>query len=225
MLFPVVLFDVDGTLLDTREFVHSAFEHAFREFGIEPPARDVIAPHIGRPVEQIYAEFGLPERAAEMVEAHRSFQVANLHLSVIYAGTDAVLEQLRAEGVRMAAVTSRSRRSSLATLELAGIANYFETVISAEDCHALKPDPAPLLLALERMGLAPLPGGQAMVGDTHNDISAGKAIGAFTVGATFGFHGADVALAAPDALIDDIRDLPAALGHDSRGISRLSDRP
>jgi pyrophosphatase PpaX len=213
MPFPVVLFDVDGTLLDTREFVHAAFEHAFRQFGVEPPARDVLAPHIGRPLEQIYAEFGPPERAADLVEAHRSFQVENLHLSIIYPGTAEVLELLRAEGVQMAAVTSRSRRSSLATLELAGIAAYFEAVISAEDTPALKPDPAPLLLALARMGREPLPGKQAMVGDTHNDVDAGKAIGAFTVGATFGFHGADVAQAGPDALIHDIRELPAALGH------------
>lgn len=213
MPFPVVLFDIDGTLLDTREFVHAGFEHAFTVHGVQPPARHVLAPHIGRPLEQIYAEFGSPERVPELIEAHRSFQVNNLHLSVIYPGTAEVLERLRGEGVRMAAVTSRSRRSSISTLELAGIARYFETVISAEDTHVLKPDPAPLLLALGRMGCDPAPGQQAMVGDTHNDVDAGKAIGAFTVGVTFGFHGADVAHAEPDALIDDIRHLPAALGH------------
>ncbi len=213
MPYPVVLFDIDGTLLDTREFVHAGFEHALGLFGVEAPAREVIAPHIGRPLEQIYTEFGSAERVADLIEAHRSFQVNNLHLSVIYPGTAEVLERLRGEGVRMAAVTSRSRRSSLSTLELAGIATYFEAVISAEDTPVLKPDSAPLLLALGRMGYEPAPGQQAMVGDTHNDVHAGKAIGAFTVGVTFGFHGADVAHAEPDAVIDHIRDLPAALGY------------
>lgn len=217
MPFPVVLFDIDGTLLDTREFVHAGFEHAFALFGVEAPARDVIAPHIGRPLEQIYAEFGSVERVADFIEAHRSFQVANLHLSVIYPGTAETLELLRSEGVRMAAVTSRSRRSSFATLELAGIDAYFEAVISAEDTAVLKPDPAPLLLALERMAVEPAPGSLAMIGDTHNDVHAGKAIGAFTVGVTFGFHGAEVAHAEPDAVIHDIRDLPAALGYTAPG--------
>lgn len=208
--YDVVIFDIDGTLLDTRDFVLSSFEYAFVALGFAPPTREVLTPHIGRPLEAIYADFAGDDFALDLTEIHRTFQTANLHLSKAFEGTAGVLAWLESRGVHMAAVTSRSRRTSLLTLDRAGIARFFDSVISAEDTTALKPDPAPLRAALKALDVQP--GVHvAMIGDTAHDIEAGRAIGAFTIAATYGMHGDAVLKCGPDASIADIADLPALL--------------
>ncbi len=211
MTYEAVLFDVDGTLLDTREYVMASFEYAFVALGFAPPTREVLTPEIGRPLEDIYADYCGREFADQLTEVHRSFQVENLHLSQPYEEVADVLERLAVSGLRMAAVTSRSRRTSQLTLDRAGIGRYFGVVISAEDVTALKPDPEPLRSALSWLGVEAGPK-VAVVGDTAGDVRAGKAIGAFTVGATYGFHGERVLEAAPDASIGAIGELPGVLG-------------
>lgn len=206
----IVLFDVDGTLLDTREFILGALEHSLATLGLPVPSRDLLAEAVGPPLEQIYRNLTGAAFPPALVEHHRAFQAANLGLSVPFPGVVEVLGRLASAGVTMAAVTSRSRLTSVRTLELAGIASVFATIVSFEDAPATKPDPAPLLVAIERSGGT---AGRrvAMVGDTEYDIRAGQRIGAFTVAALYGF-GAEAALAAgPDRAIHDITELPAVL--------------
>lgn len=214
-----VLFDVDGTLLDTREFVLASFEFAFVNRGFAPPTRDMLIPQIGRKLQDIYADFAGTDMADELTEVHRDFQVNNLHLSQPYAGTEKTLEALQGAGYHLAAVTSRSRRTSVRTLELAGLFHYFGAVISAEDTPALKPDPAPLRAALQALGLDG--GFVAMVGDTKHDIRAGRAIGATTVGVLYGFGGETVRNAHPDYVAHDVGELPGILGSSGQGAAAV----
>lgn len=205
-----VLLDIDGTVLDTREFIFAAFEHAFLHHRLPPPPRDELSRHVGqRELLNIYSAFA-EEFAGAMTEMHRDFQGANLHLAVPYAGTAAALSRLAGAGLLLAAVTSRSARTSVKTLELNGLAGFFTTVVSAEDVARLKPHPDPLLVALGRIGC--LPGSAVMVGDTAADIEAGRAAGLYTVAATYGFQGPGVLESAPDAAIEDIGGLPGLLG-------------
>lgn len=204
-----VLLDVDGTLLDTREFILAAFEHTAREHGFVLPAREAMTAQIGMPLGEIYA--GMTGQAvAPLIESHRSFQEENLHLAATFPGASEALAALREAGFALAAVTSRSRRTSLVTLELAGLLPFFGAVVSAEDCVTLKPDPAPLRMALERLGVESE--GFAMVGDTPHDIEAGRALGIVTVGASYGFFGPTIAEHGPDYLIGAIGELPEVLG-------------
>ncbi len=205
-----VLLDVDGTLLDTREFILAAFEHTAREHGFALPAREAVTAQIGMPLEQIYARM-TGRGVAALIETHRSFQENNLHLAATFPGAVEALAALRDAGLALAAVTSRSRRTSLVTLELAGLRPFFGAVVSAEDCATLKPDPAPLRMALDLLGRDA--GGAAMVGDTPHDIEAGRALGMLTVAATYGFFGPAIADHAPDHLIATISELPAVLAN------------
>jgi HAD superfamily hydrolase (TIGR01549 family) len=209
MSIRTVLFDVDGTLLDTREFVYAALHHTLTSNGLTVPPRSELAQLIGPPLETIYARLGSPADSGRMVDEHRTFQAENLHLSTAFAGVETVLSDLRSRGLRLAAVTSRSRRTSVTTLELAGLLPFLETVVSAEDAPALKPDPAHLRVALTRMHVGEED--VAMVGDTPVDIEGGRALGAFTVAALYGFLGPAVAESSPDATMDDISDLPGLL--------------
>lgn len=209
MQIRTVLFDVDGTLLDTREFVLKAFEHTLRTSGLQvPPAADLAA-LVGPPLEQIYASLSSPATASLLVARHRAFQVENLHLATPFEGAADVLAQLCSLGYRLGAVTSRSRRTSTKTLELAGLDRYLEAVVSAEDAPALKPNRIHLDTALQMMGAEA--SGVAMVGDTSADIEGGRAIGALTVGALYGFHGRALLASRPDATIEAIGELPAVL--------------
>ncbi|MEO9254209.1 MAG: HAD-IA family hydrolase, partial [Tepidiformaceae bacterium] len=158
--------------------------------------------------EDIYAWMSVPD-VRPLVETHRAFQADNLALSVSFEGSAAALEALRDAGLKLAAVTSRSRRTSLLTLERAGLASYFDAIVSAEDGGGLKPDPAPLRHALALLGRDTA--GAAMVGDSPHDIAAGKALGLLTVGAIYGFHQSSVVDAQPDRIIAHISELPAAL--------------
>jgi HAD superfamily hydrolase (TIGR01509 family) len=205
----VVLLDIDGTLLDTTEFIHGAFEHTARTFGLTLPPREVLRQQVGRPLGEIYAEHAIDQAVAELVETHRTFQVRNLHLAAPFPGAGEALAALRASGYRLAAITSRSGRTSVLTLELAGLAPHFATVISAEDTEHLKPHPAPLELGLERLGASA--SYAVMVGDTAADVLAGQALGMPTIAALYGFQGEAVRSARPTVTITNIGELPAAL--------------
>jgi pyrophosphatase PpaX len=200
-----VLFDVDGTLLDTTEFIYGGFDHTLAAHGHPPPERAAYSRVMGKSLELCYTELAPGGDPVLMCETHRTWQAGNLHLALAYSDADRVLRALRDAGLRLAAITSRSARTSLRTLELAGLAVYLDLVLSAEDVTAIKPDPAPLLLALERLGVPP--GAALMVGDTDADILAGRAAGVRTVGVTYGFHGRDIAVAGPDMTIDRLADL------------------
>jgi HAD superfamily hydrolase (TIGR01509 family) len=207
-----VLFDVDGTLLDTREFILQAYAHTLAWAGAPRPADDALVAQIGRPLERIYAELaaGAGRPAGDLVEEHRRFQTGHLDLAAPIPGVHAVLDQLVSAGMTLAAVTSRSRRSSVATLELTGVAPYLRAVVSAEDVAELKPDPAPLRLALSLLGVTA--DGAAMVGDTHHDILAGRALDLLTIGVTYGFGGEALLRSAPDRCCAEVAEIPAALG-------------
>lgn len=213
-----ILFDVDGTLLDTREFILQAFEHTLGASGLAVPGREELAAHVGLTTLHDFYAARTGGDAWALVEAHRVFQQANVALAVAFPGARETLAGLRSAGVRLAAVTSRSRRTTVPTLFHAGLAGYLDAVVSAEDASALKPDPAPFVRALELLGGAPGPG-VAAVGDSTADVEAGRAIGLVTVAATYGFHGHRVLDAAPDHRLDHIADLAAVLGLGAWGLT------
>lgn len=224
MTIRTLLLDLDGTVLDTREFIIASMIHTLEDHNIAGPSREDLRAHfegldspevawllslVGLPLEEIYARISGGD-PAPLVEAHRFFQEQNLELVTAFPGAHETLAGLRDAGVRIAAVTSRSERTSLRSLEGVGLASCFDAVVSAEDTPLLKPDPAPLRHALALLGADAA--GAAMAGDTAHDIIAGQAMGMRTVGATYGFGPDAVRAANPDALIDSIAELPAALG-------------
>ncbi|MES2409759.1 MAG: HAD-IA family hydrolase [Patescibacteria group bacterium] len=200
------LFDIDGTILDTREFIIQAAEHSLPTLGYFVPERRVIAQNVGKPFEEFYFCLTGSEKDIEkLMDAHRAFQAQNFNLAKIFPHSLQTLKTLKERGHRLAAVTSRSKKTSHQTLIDAGIFDLFDTVISSEDAGALKPDPAPLFKALEFMG--ELPERAVMIGDSHLDIEAGINAGTKTVRVKYGFHTDRLNEPKPDFFIDDIEDL------------------
>lgn len=205
-----VLFDVDGTLLNTFDFIYGAFEYAFGQHGIPPLTRQEISHLMGGPLEEVYSVMAPGYDNKILAEAHRTFQSEHLHLASLFPGTIEVLENLKKRGIKIAAITTRSIRTSVRSLEETGIAHYFDLIISGEDVQFLKPHPEPLLKALEAFSVNPQEA--IMVGDTRADIEAGKNAGVKTVAALYGFGGERLRELDPNYLIYDIKELRGLLG-------------
>ena len=202
-----VLFDIDGTLLDTFDFIYGAFEHALALHHAPMVSRLSISQQMGAPLEEVYAEMAPGFDAHTLTEAHRTFQSENLHLAKLFPSTLEVLQTLRDAKLKIGAITTRSIRTSVRSLETTGIAEYFDAIISAEDVSRLKPHPEPLLKALGQFHVNP--DDAIMVGDTHADIMAGKNTGARTVAALYGFGGDSLLKLNPDYAIRDLKELLA----------------
>ncbi len=200
-----LLFDVDGTLLDTKKFILQATEHALSIHGYPVPEQSTIAKLVGKPLPEFYKILTGVEDQSPLQKSHRDFQLANLHLSVPFANTVKTLNVLHNRGYKMAVATSRSKITALEILQQAGLNEFFEIIVSAEDAAEQKPHPAPLLHALEKLNIAP--NLAAMIGDSDVDVEAGKNAGTATVRVTYGFHTERLHETAPDFIIDDIGEL------------------
>ncbi len=200
-----VFFDIDGTLLDTFDFIYGAFEYTYRVHGIPPLSRDEISHLMGGPLTEVYAAMAPGYDASALAETHRQFQENNLHLARLFPDTVKVLEALTKRGLKLAAITSRSIRTSVLSLEENGIALYFDLVLSAEDVARHKPDPEPIVKALDYLNVKPVEA--MMIGDTTADIIAGKNAGTTTVAALYGFGGERLRSLQPDYAIEELKEL------------------
>ena len=204
MSLKAVLFDVDGTLLDTHEYVYQAFEHSLKKHH-KLLSRQEIKKIMGKPLEECYKILTELDDITDLADSHRQFQRENYHLSKPYPNTVKTLEKLQSSGLLLAAITTRARDSAKKTLEEASILNYFNYFIGFEDVSRPKPDAEPLLKALNFLSVQPKEA--IMVGDSEVDVYAGKNAGTKTVGVTYGFHGEHIAKTHPDYVIDDIEEL------------------
>jgi pyrophosphatase PpaX len=207
-----VLFDLDGTLIDSIGLIVDAMHHAFDGFTGTVPADSAWMAGIGTP---LYKQLALYARSAEELdvlrEKYRAFQFIH-HDNVIkqYPGTSAVLENLHARGLVMGIVTSKGNELAQRGLDLTGLAKFMPVVIGADSVTKHKPEPEPVLLALEQLGVRA--DEALMVGDSPHDISSGNAAGVRTVGALWGpFTREQIAVAKPTYWLANISEFPALL--------------
>lgn len=203
--FKAVLFDVDGTLLDTTEFIFQAYEHTLRNHGLPSHDRATIASLIGIRLEEIYEQLAPGADVDVLAAEHRTFQANNMHLSRPFPGANETLKMLKSAGLKIAAVTTRSRLTVLETLALAKMTGYIDYTVALEDVAHTKPHPEPVLAALKHLSTQSKEA--VMVGDSDVDVLAGKNAGTVTVGVTYGFHGARIAETHPDYLINSIEEV------------------
>ena len=210
--FDAVLFDLDGTLIDSIALLLASMRHAFIGFeGEHPTDADWIA-GIGTPLWlQLGAYARSDDETTQLRERYREFQARHHDRMVrAFPGTDETLAALQARGIVMALVTSKMDAGAHHSLVHTSLARYFPVVIGADSVTKHKPDPEPVLVALARLGVAPR--AALFVGDSPHDIASGNAAGVVTVAATWGpFTRARLAAALPTHWLDDIRDLPALL--------------
>jgi pyrophosphatase PpaX len=212
MPFPVVLFDLDGTLIDSGPMIVASMKHAAATvLGREIP-EEVLTAAVGGPglVAQMNALD--PGRAEELIEAYRAHNEP-LHdeLEAFWEVVE-VLPRLRSEGRRLGIVTAKRRTTvRLAFDRLPGLERNFDVVVTAEETERHKPDPEPLLLAADRLH-ARLED-CAYVGDSPFDVRAARAAGMHAVAVGWGgIHTRETLLAeGPDAYVETAEELYARL--------------
>ena len=202
MRFPIVLFDLDGTLIDSGPIILASMQHAVRTvLGREIPPEELGLTIGGQGiVAQMQA---IDEEQADALLAAYKEHNDGLHETLeAFDELLAVLPGLVAEGRKLGIVTAKRHRTvGLALDRFPALARSFEVVVAHEDTERHKPDPEPVLLAVERLG--GVPADAAYVGDSPFDIAAAKAAGVFAVAVGWGgIHPDERLLAeAPDAFV------------------------
>ncbi len=202
MRFPVVLFDLDGTLIDSGPIILESMQHAVRTvLGREIP-RDELGLTIGG--QGIVAQMQAidSEHADELLEAYKEHNDGLHDTLEAFDGLLALLPGLRAEGRRLGIVTAKRQRTvALALDRFPVLREDFDVVVTHEDTDRHKPDPEPVLHAVERLGASPRDA--AYVGDSPFDIQAAKSAGAFAIAVGWGGIHPDERLLAeePDAFV------------------------
>lgn len=185
----VALFDLDGTLIDSREDLALAVNLTRQDFGLLPKSTPEVVACVGEGVRALI-ERAIPEKPElwkAMLECQRAHYLAHcLDNTKLYPGTAEMLATLRAEGWRLAVVTNKPGPVTRHILDGLGILPYFGAVVGGGDCPLLKPDPAPLLLAASQMGVT-LDASDWMVGDNFTDLEAGRRAGIRRCFCRFGF--------------------------------------
>ena len=178
-----VVFDLDGTLVDTIGLIVASYQHATETvLGQAWDARRIRS-YIGRPLIECFRE-GAPDHADALFAAYTEWNEAHPHLIAPYAGVDRMLARLHSAGVRVAVATSKRREPALMALERCGIAGLVPVLVTMEDTDVHKPRPEPLLLALDRAGGVVT--SAAYVGDAAVDLRAARAAAMPGVGVTWG---------------------------------------
>jgi len=201
-----VIFDADGTLLDTRELMRQAFHHVLSGYGYPTPEMNELEQHFTKPIEDQYAFFAPAHDAKTLVAEHRAFQLRRKELMGIYEGLHALMQSLHDAGLKIGICTSRSA-TIIPLLGHADVKKYCHAIVHSEMVQNLKPDPEALHKVLEELHVDALHA--VMVGDSDVDILAGKAARVhLTVGITHGF-GTREALetAGADYIVDHLNDL------------------
>jgi pyrophosphatase PpaX len=205
-----VLFDLDGTLIDTVELIRVSFRYATEAVLGESIPDEITMANVGQPLMTQFTDMA-PDHADELLRVYRAFNMEHHDdLAHSYPGTTAVLEGLASRGVRMGVVTSKGTQAATRGLELFGLTRFFEVIVTADDVPFHKPDPYPLRAAAASMGV-PLEY-CVYLGDSPHDMQAAISGDAIAVAALWGaFSETEVLAPGPAYALASIEELPALL--------------
>lgn len=180
--FEVVIYDVDGTLIDTREWILGAFEYTATQFGYNAPPREQLNRLIGLSLGEIYETICPGEDLEQLFAVHRKHQRARIPSVHAYRGARQLLKHN--SNRKQAIVTSRAG-SPGDTLKNAGIAGFFDVEVTGNDVGKYKPHPEGINLVLATLEIDPARA--IYLGDAHVDMEAAKRAHVRAVGITHGF--------------------------------------
>ncbi len=208
-----VLFDLDGTLIDSIPLILTSFRHATEAVLGQTLSDDLLLHNVGVPLVRQMHEFS-PEHAEELMRVYREYNAIHHDAAVReYPGTAQALERLRAADYPMGVVTSKAGEGARRGLAASGLDGFFPVVISCDDTERHKPDPEPLEIAARLLGV-PIER-CAFVGDSEYDMAAAVAGGAVGIAALWGpFEAKRVLAPGPAYALESISQLPELLGGD-----------
>ncbi len=227
----LVLFDCDGTIVDSAAIIHHCMAGAFAGFALPQPDLPAVKAIIGLSLDRAISTLDpdLDARAVDgLVTAYKERflsmrQRPDFH-EPVFAGMDTLIHAIGArDDILVGMVTGKSRRGVNAVLERQGLARYFVTIRTADDCPS-KPHPAMVLECMAETAMVPQD--TIVVGDTVYDVEMARAAGALALGVSWGYHEAPALTAAgADAILSAPEELHRWLEQQDEEYARYSERP
>jgi pyrophosphatase PpaX len=211
--FDAFLFDLDGTLIDSIDLIFASYRHTLIRHSESAPPDDVWLEGLGTPLREQLRPFARDQDELEaMVVTYRDFNLAHHDATVRpFPGIRAAVELLKARGLGLAVVTSKARSGLYRGLDVCGLDDMFTALVAADDVTQHKPDPTPVLQALDMLGVEA--GRTVFVGDSPHDMEAGRRAGTRTAAALWGpFSQRQLAKHRPDFWLARPSEIPQLAG-------------
>lgn len=185
----LIIFDLDGTLTDSLADLTDAVNHMRAALGKEALSAAQVRKMVGQGARKLVERALNTEVPADVEQGLRLFLSYNdLHIAyktTLYPGVVETLSVLAAQGKRLAVISNKNAALCRKLLDVLSISQQFEYILGADSLPERKPSPVPILKVLQDSGVSV--GQTVMVGDSINDIAAGKGAGVITVGCTWGY--------------------------------------
>ena len=211
-----VIFDLDGTLIDSIDIYFRIVENALEQLNLPPVSRNKILAAAESedfkweavlPSEVLHSKVNIIDEAWAVINEIAPRMFAD-DLEIL-EGADVALKKVSAKGLKIGLVTSTQKHyleTKMLPLKTAKVDNLFEIIVTSDDVDKRKPAPDPLIMCAQKLALEPA--SCVYIGDTATDMQAGKAAGMQTIGVLTGFDDYDaLKKERPDAIIDSIRTL------------------
>ena len=206
----LVIFDLDGTLIDSKEDLSCAVNAARSHFGLPALLNETVYSYVGEGAPTLIRRALGPGASEEEIAAALAYFLAYYHdhmidHTVLYPGVPETLDRLGAAGVKMAVLTNKPVRMSRAIVDALGVARHFERVYGGNSFEQKKPNPIGIATLLAEFSAAPAR--SMMVGDSAVDIRTARNANVKACGVTYGFQPETLAAEPPDLLFDRIEQL------------------
>jgi pyrophosphatase PpaX len=214
-MIDTILFDLDGTLLDTNELIIQSFLHALQVHELAPVLREDIVAQMGKPLREQIALFSKRTEVDDLVGTYREFNLRKHDDMVqIFPHVKETLASLYAQGIKLGVVTSKIRLTVARGLELFELMPYLSAIVTSDDVSQPKPHPESVLLALSRLDAKPE--NTLMVGDSQFDLLSAHGAGVRSAGVAWSLQGEAVLRQFnPAYILHDMSDLLEIIAADS----------
>ncbi|MRH42007.1 pyrophosphatase PpaX [Aquibacillus halophilus] len=211
MTIRTILFDLDGTLIDTNELIIASFVHTLQQYSDKEYLREEILDFIGPPLVDTFEKID-PILAEQM---KKTYVTHNLHhhdsFVVAYPTVIDTISKLKELGYQLGIVTTKINSTAWKGLKVTGMDSMFDVLIGFDDVTHAKPHPEPIIKALKELDAQAST--TLMVGDNYHDIEAGKNAGTKTAGVSWSIKGKETLEAyQPDYMLEEMSDLLKILG-------------
>jgi pyrophosphatase PpaX len=206
--FAAILFDLDGTLIDSVQLILESYRHTLASHGIPPRTDEEWLRGVGTPLAAQFAPWQDDQGTLEaMIATYRAYNLANHDRMVReFPGVVETVRAVRARRLKTGLVTSKARSGALRGLRLVGLEDAMDVLVCADEVTNAKPHPEPVAKAVELLGADPAT--TLFVGDSIHDLNSGRAAGVRTAAVLWGpFSRAHLASGKPDYWLEHPRDL------------------
>jgi pyrophosphatase PpaX len=208
----IILFDLDGTLIDSVRLILDSYHHTMRMHGLPARTDDDWLQGLGTPLTVQFADWGSdPETLQALIATYRTYNLEHHDRMVtVYPGIVEAVQAVRSAGVRTGLVTSKNRQGALRGLGIGKLETMMDVLVCADEVQNPKPHPEPVEKAVKLLG--GIPRETIYVGDSIHDMQSGRAAGVLTAAALWGpFGRSHLNGAAPDFWLEEPEDLRTLL--------------